>query len=86
MSIVGSLIGGLALLVVIVWVGVFGTAGAALSADRDASRMNGFVLGALTGPLGCAWLLLKAHRSRPLPTNSTVWLEMTSKESQPPRG
>lgn len=52
----------LVVLVIIVWVAIFGTAGALIARLRDGSALVGFLWGALLGPIG---LILAFFFSKP---------------------
>lgn len=43
-------------LVVLVWVAIFGTGGALIARDRGGSSAMGFLLGSIAGPIG--WIIL----------------------------
>lgn len=62
MSFLVPMLGGILVLVVAVWIGTFGTMGAALAARRHHDRIGGFILGVMTGPAGCLWLLARSRR------------------------
>lgn len=82
-TIIGALVT-ILLLVVAVWLAVFGGVGMLLAPRRGRTRVSGFLWGALLGPIG--WAVLTLHRPgamRRLPTPRPLARETPSSTDQP---
>jgi len=54
------------LVLVVLWIMIFGTAGWLLAKQRMFSQPAGFLLGVFTGPFGLCFIFWKSRRIRPI--------------------
>ena len=72
------------LILVVMWVGVFGSAGRILTRHSSLSGAHGFLIGSIFGPLGLCFILWRNRTHRPFPASNTNVSPSTSVISSDP--